>query len=105
MTLRAPSERDLEILARAVARLRAGVMALVFGFFGAAGLCLATVWLLVRGGPDVGRHLGLLSNYFPGYSVSWPGAALGLVYGGLTGALLGSSVAWIYNRLAQWRAT
>jgi len=103
MTRRA-SARDLELLAVAVARLRAGIMALVFAVFGGVGLFVATAWLLVRGGPNVGQHLGLLSNYFPGYSVSWQGSVLGLVYGALTGGVLGASLAWIYNRLAQWRA-
>jgi hypothetical protein len=100
---RRASPRDLELLAVAVARLRAGIMAFVFAAFGGAGLFLATAWLLVRGGPNVGQHLGLLSNYFPGYSVSWPGSLLGFVYGALSGAVVGSSLAWIYNRLALWR--
>ena len=39
-------------------------MALVFAFCGGVGLFLATVWLLFRGGPNVGEHLGLLANYF-----------------------------------------
>jgi hypothetical protein len=104
MTRRAATERDLDLLAAAVARLRAGVMALVFAFFGGVGLFVATVWLLVRGGRNVGEHLKLLGNYFPGYSVSWPGSVIGLVYGALTGAVVGASLAWIYNRLAHWRS-
>jgi hypothetical protein len=104
LTRRAASDRDLELLAVAVARLRAGIMALVFAFFGGGTLFVATVWLLLRGGDNVGQHLGLLANYFPGYSVSWPGAVLGLLYGALTGAIVGSSLAWIYNRLANRRA-
>ncbi len=78
-------------------------MALVFAFCGGLGLFLATVWLLVRGGPNVGEHLGLLANYFPGYRVSWAGSLLGLVYGALVGAVAGYSLAWIYNRLARGR--
>ena len=103
MTRREASARDLALLAAAVARLRAGIMALVFAACGGLGLFVATVWLLVRGGPEVGQHLGLLGNYFPGYTVSWPGSVLGFGYGALAGGVLGASLAWIYNRLAHWR--
>ena len=75
MSKREASPRDVELIAAAVARLRAGIMALVFAFCGGLGLFLATVWLLVRGGPNVGEHLGLLANYFPGYSRELGGLA------------------------------
>ncbi|MBW3660463.1 MAG: hypothetical protein KY397_02370 [Gemmatimonadetes bacterium] len=90
------------LIEAAVARMRAGVMAIVFGMVGGLGLFIATAWLLVRGGEDVGRNLGLLSNYFPGYSVTWPGSMVGLLYGAMVGAIVGGSVAWIYNRIATW---
>jgi hypothetical protein len=88
------------ILQRAVARLRAMVMALTFGMTGGVGLALATAWLLLRGGENVGQHLALLSNYLPGYSVTWGGAVLGLLYGGLLGGVIGASIAWTYNMIA-----
>ena len=62
---------EWELVRPAIARLRASVMAVVFALVGGTGLFLATVWLVVRGGPNVGVHLGLLANYFPGYSVTW----------------------------------
>ena len=58
----------------AVARLRAGILAIVFGMVGGTGLFVATAWLLIKGGPNVGATLGLLGNYLPGYAVTWPGA-------------------------------
>ena len=88
---------------RAVARLRAGVMAVVFAMTCGAGLWIATAWLVVRGGTTVGKHLGLLRFYFPGYSVTWGGAFIGLVYGVLAGAVIGYLLARIYNSLADWR--
>ena len=96
-------QSEREELGRAIARMRASVMALVFGLTGGTGLMLATVWLLIRGGPNIGQHLSLLSVYFPGYSVTWPGAAVGFVYGCLTCGVAGWAVAWIYNRLAGRR--
>lgn len=100
---RGAGEQERELIAAAVARLRAGIMALVLALVGGGGLFLATVWLLIRGGPNVGQHLGLLANYYPGYSVSWWGAVVGLAYGALTGGIVGWSLAWTYNRLAQRR--
>jgi hypothetical protein len=78
-------------------------MAVTFGMTGGVGLLVATVWLLIRGGENVGQHLGLLRNYLPGYSVTWGGAMLGLVYGAVIGALVGASIAWIYNMIAMYR--
>ncbi len=95
-----------QIIRPAIARLRASVMAVAFGVFCGFGLFVATAWLVVRGGVEfegekvVGPHLGLLANYFPGYTVTWPGAFVGLVYGALTGAVLGYLVAWVYNFVA-----
>lgn len=91
------------LIEAAVVRMRARIMAVVFGMLGGTGIFVATAWLLIRGGPQVGLHLGLLSNYFPGYSVTWPGAVIGFVYGALVGAVLGYALAWIYNRIAERR--
>lgn len=95
--------REEELLAAAVARMRAGVMATVFALVGAAVLLLATAWLLVRGGPNVGQHLGLLRHYFPGYTVTWPGAFLGGLYGALVGGIVGWTLAHLYNLVADRR--
>jgi hypothetical protein len=92
-----------ELLRAAVARLRASVMAVVFGLTGGTGLFVATVWLVIRGGEKVGQHLSLLGNYFPGYSVTWAGSAIGFAYGASFGMIIGWSVARIYNFIASSR--
>jgi len=96
-------DQQSELLMGAVARLRAAVMAVVFGFAGGVALFVATGWLVLQGGTVVGPHLGLLSNYFPGYTVTWTGAFVGLIYGAASGALLGWVLAWLYNRLVDLR--
>ena len=92
-----------QLLLKTVARLRASVMSVVFAMLFGVGLFVATAWLLLQGGPDIGAHLSLLGQYFPGYVVSWPGAFLGLIYGGGVGAVVGWVTAWIYNRVALLR--
>ncbi len=98
------SDQERLLVARTIARLRAGIVAIVTGMVGGLALFAATLWLVIRGGPNVGQHLGLLRSYYPGYEVTWAGSLIGFVYGALTGALLGWCVAWLYNFLATWRA-
>ncbi|HUP20818.1 MAG TPA: hypothetical protein VM778_12830 [Gemmatimonadota bacterium] len=98
---RPPSPTETILIERAIARLRAGAMAIVFALLGGGGLFVATAWLLVRGGPNVGENLALLRHYFPGYSVTWVGAVVGLAWGMVVGGLAGGSLALVYNRVAR----
>jgi hypothetical protein len=95
------SRNEVALFRHAVARLRASVMAITFGLTAGTGLFVVTAWLILSGGEPMGPHLGLLSHYFPGYSVSWPGAFLGAIYGFASGALIGWSIARIYNWYAS----
>ncbi len=99
----ADREAEWAQILRAVARLRASIMAIVAGITAGTGLFVATIWLVVRGGPVVGPTLGLLSQFFPGYSVTLPGAFIGFFYAGLLGAGIGWSVAFIYNTVVERR--
>jgi hypothetical protein len=72
-------------------------ISLVFGTV----LFLATIVLVLRSGPIVGPTLSLLSQYFPGYSVTWRGAILGLFYGALCGFLFGYGFAQLRNSIAH----
>jgi hypothetical protein len=100
----AEGDRELVLVTRTIARIRAGIAAIVSGMIGGFALFAATVWLLIKGGPNVGQNLGLLRAYYPGYSVTWSGSLVGFFYGALTGAMIGWCVAWLYNILAGWRA-
>ena len=97
------AENPTREVSRAVARIKAGIRALLFGTLGGGGLFLATVWLLIKGGPRVGEHLKLLGHYFIGYDVTWPGAFIGLFYGALVGGLFGWCIGMIYNRIVGLR--
>jgi uncharacterized membrane protein YccC len=89
----------------AVARMRAGILAVVFAMLGGTALFVATAWLLIKGGEIVGATLGLLGTYLPGYAVTWPGAVVALLYGAAIGGAAGWSLARIYNRLARGRSS
>lgn len=93
-------EEEIVLLA---ARIEARVLALVGGIIGGLGLFSMTAWLVVKGGPHVGAHLQLLSHYFYGYSVTWWGSCVGLLYGAMFGAASGWLVGSIYNRVVHLR--
>lgn len=95
------SRSDDELLARGILRLNAVAAGVGLGLLCGLGLLSATLWLVIAGGPATGQHLGLLSNYFPGYRVSVAGSLLGLLYGLVVGGAAGALVATIYNRLAR----
>ena len=105
MTVHPVTGEERALIEAAVARMRAGILAIVFAMLCGSGLFVATAWLLIKGGENVGATLGLLGNYLPGYSVTWPGALLGLVYGAAIGGAMGWSLARIYNRLARGRTS
>jgi len=97
-------DETLLLVTRTIARIRAGIAAVVTAMVFGVGLSTATLWLVIKGGPNVGKNLSLLSAYYPGYSVTWGGSLIGFAYGALTGAVLGWTVASLYNLLAAWRA-
>lgn len=97
---RSPPDRGEQIVRAAFARFDLVALAVAMGSVAALGLWAATAILLAKGAPPgaaVGPHLVLLANFLPGYSVSWTGAALGLVYGFLIGAVLGVLIAIVWN--------
>jgi hypothetical protein len=105
VTVHPVTGEERALIEAAVARMRAGILAIVFAMLCGTGLFVATAWLLINGGENVGATLGLLGNYLPWYTVTWPGALLGLLYGAAIGGAMGWSLARIYNRLARGRSS
>lgn len=97
------SNEDL-LLTRAVLRLNGSVLGLVFGILLGLIIFVATNWLVIKGGATVGPHLGLLSNFFIFYSVSFVGSLIGMIYGFVTGFLAGVIVAWVYNGIVAMKS-
>jgi hypothetical protein len=86
------------VLDRGLARLDPVAMGVAMGAVGGLGLFLSTAILLVKGGGVVGPNLSLLGQFLPDFSVTWTGAAIGLVEVGLWGFLTGYAGAWLCNR-------
>jgi hypothetical protein len=85
-----------------VALIRPLPAALVTGSLAAFGLLAATNWLWFRYGFE-SPHLGLLANYLPGYTTDPAGSLIGAFWVFLYGSIAAGAVAWIYDRVVDWR--
>lgn len=86
-----------------VLRLSPMIVGLSFGFISGAGLMLATIALLLKGGSVIGPHLALINQVFIGFRVTWFGSVIGFAYAGVTGFLAGYCGAVLYNWIASSR--
>jgi hypothetical protein len=90
-----------ESLQGALLRMNARAWGIGMGLLLGAVLFIATNILVIRGGPNVGQHLGLLAIYLPGYSVSFVGSLIGFVYAFVGGYGLGRLLGMVYNYLLK----
>jgi hypothetical protein len=98
-----PEKNNEEQLTRAVLRLNGNVWGFACGTLCGLGIFLATIWLVLKGGNDVGPHLRLLAQFLTGYRVTVAGSFIGLAWGFVLGYIAGWLVAWIYNRIVSLR--
>jgi hypothetical protein len=84
-----------EELTRVFMRVDRVALGLATGVVSGAGLFVATLILWLKGGPVIGPTLGLLGQYFPGYSVTALGSLVGLFYGYVSGFVAG----WLFAAL------
>ncbi len=92
-----------EIIRGAMLRINGTILGLVLGTVAALVIFVSTNWLVLKGGDVVGPHLGLLSQFFIGYSVTFVGSLIGAAYGFFTGLLSGLFVGWVYNAMVFLR--
>jgi hypothetical protein len=92
-------ERDATdlMLLRAFARLDSIALGVATGTLCGLTIFAATVVLLLKGGQPVGPMLGLLGQYFIGYTVTASGSVIGLLYGFGAGFGLGWLIASLRN--------
>ncbi len=95
--------QEVQALRRTLMRANEQGWGIAIGLLFGLGLFLATIVLVVKNGPNPGPHLSLLRIYFPGYSVTSIGAAIGFVYAFVLGYAVGRTIATIYNRLIKRR--
>ncbi|MFN7977698.1 MAG: hypothetical protein U0P30_06140 [Vicinamibacterales bacterium] len=89
---------EIQAITKSLVRFSEQGWGLAFGSVAAFGLFFATLWLVVKGGINVGEHLNLLGVYLPGYSVSYVGSVIGFVYAFVIGYGAGRTIASVYNR-------
>jgi hypothetical protein len=92
-------EKEQERLEAAIRRLNVRAWGITLGLLSGGGLFLATLILVIKGGPNVGQHLELLRVYFPGYRVTPLGSFVGFMYGFVVGYAVGRFAGSAYNRL------
>ena len=90
-------EAEEEIIRRAVLQLNGNILGFVLGAVAALVIFTATNWLILKGGESVGAHLGLLGQFFIGYSVTFVGSLIGAIYGFIIGYISGLLIGWVYN--------
>ena len=101
MTRLTPQEN--QTVRREILRLNSKAWGVATGLLAGLSLLTATLFLVFKGGEHVGQHLGLLSVYFPGYSVTLGGAFVGFVYLFVIGYALGRLIGFVYNVAAMPR--
>ncbi len=92
-------DQQEQALSDAILRLNARAWGWAFGLLAGGGLFLATAFLVIKGGPDPGAHLQLLSVFLPGYTVTWLGAFIGFIYMFVIGYGIGRLIGKVYNVL------
>jgi hypothetical protein len=90
---------DAQAVQKILVRMNEQAWGIAFGLVLGLGLLLATIILIAKGGEPVGPHLGLLSVYLPGYSVSYFGSLIGFIYLFVIGYAIGRTIVVVYNRL------
>jgi len=99
-SLSAEAEAE-QMLERAVLKLNGNILGLVLGLLFGAGIFVATNFLILKGGEEVGPHLGLLRAFFPYYSVTFVGSLIGFVYAFICGFVTGFIIATVYNLVVK----
>lgn len=92
---------EQESVNQVIMRLNGRAWGIAMGLLFGGGLFVATNFLVLKGGIDVGRHLRLLSVFFPGYSVTFAGSVVGSIYAFVVGYALGRLIGSVYNHLGR----
>ncbi len=92
---------EQESMNLAIMRLNGRAWGIAMGLLLGGGLFVATNFLVLKGGANVGQHLSLLRFFFPGYSVTFGGSLIGFIYAFVVGYAIGRLIGSVYNRLGR----
>ncbi len=98
-----PDVVTAELVRSIFARYDPVALGAALGLVSSLTLALATLWLVVKGGPVVGPTLGLLSHYLVGYSVTATGALVGAAELLALGFAFGYGLARTINVVVGWQ--
>jgi len=90
-----------EQIEHAVIVLNEKLLGTVLGILFGSMLFLATNFLILKGGENVGAHLALLSVFFPGYRVTFFGSLIGFFYMFVLGFIIGIVIGAVYNKIVR----
>jgi len=80
-------------------KLNVKAFALAGGILFSLAFFLLTYFYLIMGYSS--NTLIKLSKLFLGYSITWYGGFIGLIWGFVSGLVAGAIFAWVYNKLAD----
>ena len=86
-----------ELLIKAFAKLDKTALGVAVGTVFGLGIFGVTIFLIEKGGEPIGPNLGLVGQYFVGYTVTLKGSLIGLAYGFVSGFFLGWFTAFLRN--------
>lgn len=92
-----PSSISDELIIQSLARLDQTALGVAVGALFGLVIFLATNFLILKGGDEIGPNLALLGQYFIGYKVTFAGSFIGLIYGLVCGFILGWLIAFLRN--------
>jgi len=80
-------------------KLNVKVYALTCGIVWGLANLFVTYWLLAFDAS--GTTIAKLGKVYLGYTYSWIGGLIGLIWGFVNGLIVGAIFAWLYNKLAK----
>jgi hypothetical protein len=86
-----------ELIIQSLAKIDSIALGVSVGILLGSVIFIATNFLVLKGGEEIGPNLSLLNQYFIGYEVTHTGSVIGFIYGFLTGYLLGWLSAFLRN--------
>ncbi len=96
-TVSSPETLMETAIIQSFAMMHKGAFGIALGTVAGLLFFVATLWRVLKGGEAVGPNLQLLSQYFPGYTVTVTGAFMAFAHGFFWGFLFGWLFAYLRN--------